>query len=145
MLPLVEAVYFVAAVSVLEAAQDTFGDKDAVLYFLERGMLYHYAGHFSASNASFQVATRLAELNYTKSVSVEASTFLANDNTRPYYGENFERALIHMFGAFNYQGLGQLDEALVEIGRLNFFLRQLVVDGEDNSYRDDAFARYLPA
>jgi hypothetical protein len=143
MLPFVQTGDFLSAVEVLEDSESAFGEKNAVLYHLERGMLYHYARDFAASNASFEIAKRLAELHFTKSITAEASTFLANDNTRPYYGENFERALIHVFGALNYQALYQVDEALVEIRQVNFLLRQLVVDGEDNTYRDDAFARYL--
>jgi hypothetical protein len=50
-----------------------------------------------------------------------------------------------MFGAINYQALGRVESALVEIRQLNYFLRQLIVDGEENTYRDDAFAHYLAA
>lgn len=133
-----------AALAVLEAARDDYGARDEVLYHLERGMLAHYAGRFEQSNRSFEAAKRLAELHYTRSVSLEASTWLANDNTRPYYGENFERALLHVFGAVNYQALGQRDEALVEIRQLDFFLRRLVDEaGQDNRYRDDPFSHYL--
>lgn len=145
MLPRVEAGDYRGALSILEGASGAFGEKDSLLYHLERGMLYHYAGDFEPSNESFETAKRLAELHFTKSVTAEASTFLANDNTRPYYGENFERALLHVFGALNYQALGMIDEALVEVRQLNFFLRQLIVNGEENAYRDDAFARYLAA
>ena len=146
MLPYVQSGNYAGALGLLESAERQYGDKDAVLYHLERGMLHHYAGNHSESNESLERAKRLAELHYTKSITAEASTFLANDNTRPYYGENFERALLHVFGALNYQALGRSDEALVEIRQLNFFLRQLVVDdGQDNSYRDDAFAHYLAA
>jgi hypothetical protein len=146
MLPYIESGDHTGALSVLSDAQKQYGDKNAVLYQLELGMLYHYAGRFEESNESFEIAKRLAELHYTKSITAEASTFLANDNTRPYYGENFERALIHVFAAINYQALGMKDEALVEVRQLNFFLRQLVVDdGQDNYYRDDAFAHYLAA
>lgn len=146
MLAFVQVYDHEGALAVLEEARDDFGEKNAVLYHLERGMLHHYAGSFRESNASFEVAKRLAELHYTKSITAEASTFLANDNTRPYYGENFERALIHVFSAINYQALGVIEEALVEIRQLNFFLRQLeVVDGQTNGYRDDAFGHYLAA
>ncbi len=146
MLPYVQNGNHAGALRVLESAEGSYGDKDAVLYHLERGMLHHYAGSHRESNESLEQAKRLAELHYTKSITAEASTFLANDNARPYYGENFERALLHVFGALNYQALGQTDEALVEIRQLNFFLRQLVVDdGQDNRYQDDAFAHYLAA
>lgn len=144
MLPHMQARDHGAALAVLEDAEDDYGEKNLVLYHLERGMLQHYAGDFESSNESFEIAKRQAELHYTKSITAEASTFLANDNTRPYYGENFERALIHVFGAINYEAQGKTEEALVEIRQLNFFLRQLVVDdAQDNSYRDDPFSHYL--
>lgn len=144
MLPHLQAGDPAGALAVLEDSRDQYGTKDEVLYDLERGMLAHYAGRYRESNRSFEAAKRLAELHYTKSVSLEASTWLANDNTRPYYGENFERALLHVFGAINYQALGQRDEALVEIRQLDFFLRRLVDEaGQQNRYRDDAFSHYL--
>jgi hypothetical protein len=144
MLPFIVAGDHAGALTVLEEDAKDFGEKNEVLYHLERGMLLHYAGRWEESNQSFELAKRLAELHFTKSVSAEASTWVVNDNTRPYYGENFERALIHVFGALNYYELGLYDEALVEIRQLNFFLRTLVVDqGQTNQYSDDPFARYL--
>lgn len=146
MLPHLESGNHAGALAVLESSEDDYGDKDAVLYHLERGMLHHYAGSYEESNESLERAKRLAELHYTKSITAEASTFLANDNTRPYYGENFERALLHAFGALNYQALGRTEEALVEIRQLNFLLRQFAVDdGQGNRYQDDGFGHYLAA
>lgn len=138
---------YAAGVSLLEAQKErAFGGKNALLYHLERGMLLHYDGRYVESNQSFELAHRIAEELYTRSVSAEAGTFLVNDNARPYYGENFERALVHMFSALNYEALGQTEEALVEIRRLNFFLRQLEVEGlQKNTYSDDSFGHYLAA
>ncbi len=144
MLVFMEAGDHLGAVMVLDEAKDSaYKEKNAFLYYLERGMELHYAGDFEESNVSFQEATRLAEELYTVSISGEFATFMVNDNARPYYGQNFERALVHTFSALNYQALGQSDEALVEIRQLNYFLRKLTVDGETNTYDDDAFAHYL--
>jgi hypothetical protein len=144
MLVYMEAGDHLGAVMVLDEAKDSaYKDKNAFLYYLERGMELHYAGEYEESNVSFHEATRLAEELYTVSISGEVATFMVNDNARPYYGQNFERALVHAFSALNYQALDQIDEALVEIRRLNYFLRKLTVDGETNTYDDDAFAHYL--
>jgi hypothetical protein len=133
-----------AAVAVLDEAKDSaYEGKNEFLYYLERGMQLHYAHQYEESNASFHAATQLGEELYAVSISGEVATFMMNDNARPYYGQNFERALVHAFSAFNYQALGQPDEALVEIRQLNDLLRKLAVDGETNTYDDDAFAHYL--
>jgi tetratricopeptide (TPR) repeat protein len=138
---------YAAGIELLEVHKErSFGGKNAFLYHLERGMLLHYDGRYADSSQSFERAKRIAEDLYTRSVSAEAATFMVNDNARPYYGENFERALIHMFSALNYQALGNMDAALVEIRQLNFFLRQLGVEGHQrNTYSDDAFGHYLAA
>jgi hypothetical protein len=132
------------AIAVLdEAREDAYGEKNEFLYHLERGMLLHYQGQHAESNLSFAAATRLSDELYTLQLSGELSTWMANDNARPYYGQNFERALVHMFSALNYQELGEPDSALVEIRQLNYLLRKMIVDGETNTYDDDAFAHYL--
>ena len=75
MLPYVQALDHAAALAVLEEAEDDYGEKNEVLYHLERGMLHHYAGEYEKSNSSFEIAKRQAELHYTKSITAEASTF----------------------------------------------------------------------
>jgi len=133
-----------AAIGVLDLArEDAYGEKNEFLYHLERGMLLHYAGQWAESNQSFAAASRVADELYTLDLSGELATWMSNDNARPYYGQNFERALVHMFGALNYKELGQYADALVEIRQLNYLLRKMVVDGETNTYDDDAFAHYL--
>jgi hypothetical protein len=144
MLAFMQAGDHLGAVAVLDEAKDSaYKEKNAFLYYLERGMELHYAGEYEQSNTSFHEASRLAEELYAVSISGEVATFMVNDNARPYYGQNFERALVHAFSALNYQGLGDFSEALVEIRQLNLFLRKLTVDGETNTYDDDAFAHYL--
>jgi hypothetical protein len=144
MLAFMQAGDHLGAVAVLDEAKDSaYKEKNAFLYYLERGMELHYAGEYEQSNTSFHEASRLAEELYAVSISGEVATFMVNDNARPYYGQNFERALVHAFSALNYQALGDFSEALVEIRQLNLFLRKLTVDGETNTYDDDAFAHYL--
>ena len=62
MLTFMEAGDHHGALAVLEEAKDSaYKEKNAFLYYLERGMELHYAGEFEESNVSFQEATRLAE------------------------------------------------------------------------------------
>ncbi|MDA3849913.1 MAG: hypothetical protein PF447_01435 [Spirochaetaceae bacterium] len=42
---------FASAAAVIEAAKtDSYKEKDRVLYYLDIGMLYHYAGEYAMSN-----------------------------------------------------------------------------------------------
>ena len=144
MLPSLQAGDNTVALEILDENAEDYGEDNAFLYLIERGMVLHYAGRWQESNQSFERAKRVAEEHYTKSLTQEASTFLVNDSSRPYYGENFERALLHVFGALNYNELGDTEGALVEVRQLSFFLRQLDLEAENTlTYRDDAFARYL--
>jgi hypothetical protein len=136
--------YLDAARLVEKSKSNIYGDKNALLFYLDRGMLLHLAGSYAESNEYFERAKQLAEKYFTKSVTTEASTFLVSDNVRPYYGEDFERALISVFSAMNYVMLGKPSEALVEARQVDHFLKTLRVDhGYKNKYNEDAFARYL--
>jgi hypothetical protein len=69
---------------------------------------------------------------------------MINDMTVDYAGESFERALLHVFRALNYVFLGDIEEALVESRKVEVFLDELNRNKEKkNTYKDDAFARYL--
>lgn len=121
-----------------------YGQKDELLYHLDRGYLLHLAGDYKKSNIEFEKAKRIAEYHFTKSITAEASTILVSDNMRPYYGEDFERALIHIFSALNYILLNDNQSALVEARQVDHFLNTIQTNYRSNiTYQEDAFARYL--
>jgi hypothetical protein len=141
---LVQEDFSQAAALVEKSKEVHYGPKNALLYYLDLGMLQHLEGKYKESNEAFEKAKRLALELFTKSVTTEASTFLVSDNLRPYNGEDFERALIHVFSALNYVFLGQGEEALVEARQVDFLLTKLKTDhGHKNVYTEDAFVRYL--
>ncbi len=133
------------AAGLIESEKMTsYGEKNALLYYLDLGYLQHLSGQYDASNESFERAKKISDDYFTKSVTTELSTFLVSDNTRPYYGEDFERALINIFSALNYAFLGKDNDALVEARQVDQFLTKLQTDtGSKNIYKEDAFARYL--
>lgn len=124
----------------------SFRGTNRLLYFLERGMLLHVAGDYAESNAAFEEAKRIGDALYTKSLSAEGAALMTNDYALDYAGENFERTLIHLFAAMNYEQLGDRSSALVEVRQVGDYLRKLQVDSpNENVYQEDAFARYLSA
>jgi len=123
---------------------EEYGDRNEVLYNLDRGTLLQLAEDFTGSITHFDRADKKMDELYTVSITKLTESFVVNDNAAPYEGEDFEKALVNMFQALNYIWLGDLDEALVECRRVNTKLGILNQKYEKkNIYREDAFVRYL--
>jgi hypothetical protein len=101
------------------------GDK--ILYYLDKGMLQHYARQYHESSELLQEGERAIEEAFTKSITQEISTYLINDNIRDYGGEDYEDIYINVFNALNYYHRGDQEGAMVEIRRMNNKLRHLTV------------------
>lgn len=127
----------------LEAAKDKnkYAQKDRFLYFIDAGMLNHYARSYDASNAKLHLAEEAAEELFTKSVSRAAASLLLNDNVLEYSGEDYEVLYANLIKALNYIARGEFDEAFVEIRRANLKLELL-----EQKYADAAaeFQRSSP-
>jgi hypothetical protein len=135
---------FAAAIADVRAHQGDYGEKATVLYKLDLGLLYHYAGQPDSSNRWFFAAEKEIDDLYTKSVSLAAASMLLNDNVLPYEGEDVEKVLINAFLALNYVEKGEPDEALVEARKVDEKLRVYAKEYEGkNTYKEDAFIRYL--
>jgi hypothetical protein len=143
-----------------------YGSGDRILYYLDKGMLAHYAGFYDESSELLEAGERAIEEAYTKSIVQELGTYLLNDTVRDYGGEDYEDIYINAFNALNYYHRGDLDEALVEIRRMNNKIRNLadrygVISSElqkkaldeslpvppnpqaPTAFNDSALARYL--
>lgn len=157
--------------AVIAEAQDSrkpiYPAKNAVMLFLDKGMLDHYAENYEASSTGLEEAERLIADAYTKSVTLEIGTFILNDNTREYAGEDYEDIYLNVFNALNYYNRGNTEEALVEVRKINEKLQALTVkyagsidkakqyadenggysgaDDENFTFIDSALARYLAA
>ena len=110
-----------------EKSKSIYRGKDKVLYFLDKGMLTHYAGSYEESSALLQEGERAIEANFAVSITQEIGTFILNDRTREYDGEDYEDLYLNVFNALNYYHRGDMEGALVEIRRMNNKLRDLSV------------------
>lgn len=159
------------AVAKIEAARadNKYGNKDRLIYYLDAGMAYHYASHCDPSNEKLHLAEEAAEELFTKSISRAATSLLLNDNVLEYAGEDYEILYTNLMSALNYLSLNKFDDAFVEIRRANEKLDLLEMKYADaaqkysqspkddtadvNShinynvekvrFNNDAFARYL--
>lgn len=125
---MVEDDNFSQSVVVLEKNKKIiYRNKDRVLFFLDKGMLSHYAENFKESSSLLQDGERAIEANFAVSVSQEIGTFLLNDTTREYDGEDYEDIYLNVFNALNYYHQGSMEGSLVEIRRMNNKLQNLSV------------------
>ena len=139
--------HYAEAQAYLDAAKESeYGQKNQVLFYLDRAAVLHHAGKFKESDENLDRAEKRMDELYTKSITQAGGMLLLNDTTMEYAGEPFERALAHVLRALNYVFLGQPDEALVESRKVELFLDGLQRKvGGKGVYSDDAFARYLDA
>jgi hypothetical protein len=107
---------FSAGVNVLEREKrDLYTSRDTVLYYLDKGMLTHYAGDYADSIQLLQSAERGIQEAFTKSISLQIATYITNDMAQDYAGEDYEDVYVKAFNALNYYHQGDLEGALVEI------------------------------
>ncbi len=131
-------------IAYMQDQKSAYGTNQELLYLLDSAMIHMSCHEYREANRFFHRAEALAGRLWTRSLSREAASLLWNEYTKPYAGEDFERALINLFSAVCYMELEQYEEALVECRRLNALLR-LYNDRYEtrNVYKEDALARYL--
>jgi len=133
-----------AASKYVQEKEDKYGPNRRLLFLMDAASVNMLCGEYEKSNGYFHEAEEVAEQLWTKSITKHAASFIVNDYTIPYAGEDFERALLNLFSAINYSVIGQTDEALVECRRLdaNLSVYNQQYD-QKNVYKEDAFGRYL--
>ena len=132
------------AVQIMESAEEEYGRKSRLLFFMDQGMVLHLAGRYVESNRVLEEAHLLIEDLYTKRLRDKASALLVNEASQSYEGAPHEHVMVNVVKALNYGSLQQWDEALVEARRIDHRLNVLSdsVEGKD-VYHEDPFARYL--
>jgi hypothetical protein len=117
--------HYQESVETLEKNRRKLYGGDTILYYLDKGMLTHYAGLYEESSGLLEAGDRAIEEAYTKSILQTAGIYLLNDTVLDYPGEDYEDIYTNSFNALNYYHRGDLEEALVEIRRMNNKIRNL--------------------
>lgn len=106
--------------------------KDAMLFRMEQGAVYRYAGEFERSNLAFQHSLELIE-SFDQDAKIklgqEGAALVTNMTALDYRGQMYDRVMVSTYRALNYLETGQNDKARPEI--LAAYARQ-----------QDAVARY---
>jgi uncharacterized protein len=126
--------------------EEFYGEGNRLLYYMDKGMVLHLAKRYPESNQYLEKAKAAAEELWTDSVGENAEAWLTTDNSISYQGEDFEKVMLHFVAALNYLELRDFSAARVEArqvtNRLELF-NSKYEEGAKNTYRDDAFARWL--
>jgi hypothetical protein len=125
-----------AVVAGQESNKPIYSEKNAIMLFLDKGLLEHYARNYANSSRDLQEAERLIEEAYTKSITANFASYIANDNTKDYPGEDFEDIYLNVFNALNYYNRGNIEGALVEIRKLSMSSGKLDMLARRYDYRD---------
>ena len=108
------------SLAIIEGDKDSlYRDKDAVLYYLDAGMLNHYTANYRRSTELLQEGERAIAAAFTRSITMEIGTYITNDTAQEYPGEDYEDIYINAFNALNYYHEDDLEDAMVEIRRMN--------------------------
>jgi hypothetical protein len=133
-----------AAVKYVDGAKKIYGNKNILLFYLDSGLVNHLAKNYADSSKSFDAAKQTFEDYYQKSISAGAASFAFNDNSLPYYGNDYERAHTTVYEALNYILNGDDNEAVVEARQSDTMFKTFSINaGGKNLYKDDGFIRYF--
>jgi len=141
-----------------------YDDKQLLLWQMERGLVANLAGDYAAADLHLDAAATLVDARRTKSIAAETTTYLLNDNARPYAGHGYESIQVDYYRILNQVvqaqaaagmqgGAGavsaeQADDhyvkALSRARRMTLDeLKETSDEADEHRYRDDPFARFL--
>ena len=132
------------ALEILNQNKNAYGTNNELLYLLDKGFLEHLNSDYSKSIETFHMAQMKFDALYTESLGKIAATWVFNDYSAPYHGEDFEHVLINVFQTLNYLMIGKYDDAIVEARDVDSKLKAINAQYEadqKNVYKEDAFIR----
>lgn len=116
-------------------------DRNKLLYFFEKGKLYHLKKQYDSSNSFFNKADNFIETE-RKKVGDVLKANLINPMMTTYLGEDMERFMMHYYKGLNYLYINQTSEAVVEARRITLVNNAQADEfkNKTNRYSKDAFA-----
>lgn len=127
--------------------------NERLLALMEKGMLLHAKGDYEQSSRVLDEARSLSQELYTTSISKKAEKTLLNDTYDVFYGEVYERSLLHFYlslnAILNYQKTKKREElfkARAEVLAWDSFLASIKEDRLGKSvYKNDLLLKLYGA
>ncbi len=119
-------------------------DRNRLLYYFEKGKLYHLMQNFDSSNLYLNLADNFIETQRKTAGDVMKAN-LINPMMQTYLGEDIERFMMHYYKGLNYLHLNKTEDAVVEARRITLAENAQgdKFNNKTNRYSKDAFALNL--
>ena len=114
-----EAGDYKPCVNEIEDKNAAESNNDRIRDNFDLAMIRHYQKDYDSSLSILNETDRLMEDSVTKSISKGFAAAIANDNAAEYEATPYEYVYINVFNALNYYNKGNIEEAAVEVRRLN--------------------------
>lgn len=116
--------------------------RDRLVYMLDYATALQAAGRYEDSAKAFLRAEKMADANDYHSISNVAASLALSEEMVQYKAEDFEKVLIPSLNALNYLNLGQEENAMTQVRRVNEVLTKLRID-EKKDFNQSPYAYYL--
>lgn len=116
--------------------------KDQLVYLFDYGTALQMAGDYTKSNEVFEKAEKIADIQDYHSLSKIGASLLLSEEMVQYKGESYENVFINAMKAMNYLMLKNMDDAMVEVRKINQKLEKYRQDAK-RDYEYNPFAVYL--
>ncbi len=117
---------------------------DQLVHLMDYGSALQICEDYKKSNEVFAQAETVADQADYHSVSRVAGATLLNEEMIQYKGDTFEKLFLNVSLALNYMQLGQFDNALVEVRKMNQKFDKYRAD-EKKNFELNPFSKYLSA
>ena len=117
---------------------------DVLVHLLDYGSALQICQDYKKSNEVFAQAENVADQADYHSISRVAGAALVNEEMIQYKGDTFEKFFINISAALNYMELGQFDNALVEVRKMNQKFDKYKAE-DKKSFELSPFSKYLSA
>ncbi len=116
-----------------------YGKRDASLYYLDLATQQDSVAYSTDTLTALNKAENLQTELFAKSLSQKFTSFIVNDYTQPYRLKYFELGYLFYYKILAYLQEKNLQDALVEVRRMVFYLDKLRQD----TGKDDPFLQYF--
>lgn len=106
-------------VSELEHRNAKESNNDRIRDNFDLAMIRHYQKDYDSSLSIMNSTDRLMDDAVTESITKGFAAVVMNDNAAEYTGNSYEYIYLNVFNALNYYNKGDVEEAAVEVRRLN--------------------------
>ncbi|MBR1536864.1 MAG: hypothetical protein IJ630_07995 [Treponema sp.] len=108
-----------ACTSELERRNAKTTNDDRIRDNFDLALIKHYQKDYETSLKILGETDRLMDDAVTKSITKGFAAAVGNDNAEEYAGNPYEYVYVNVFNALNYYNAGNVEEAAVEVRRLN--------------------------